>query len=80
MPVPGIGIKALMGMDSMPSSARERAMSRRSSHVSPMPMMPPEQTQKPSSCAILMVRMRSSDVCVVQICGKKRRLVSMLWW
>ena len=71
-------MSALMGMDSMPSSCSEMAMSRRSSHVSPMPMMPPEQTQKPSSCAILIVRMRSSYVWLVQISGKKRRLVSML--
>ena len=60
MPVPGIGIKEFTGIDSMPSSERLIAMSMRSSHVSPMPMMPPEQTQKPSSCAILIVLMRSS--------------------
>ena len=34
--VPGIGIRALMGMDWMPSSARLMAISRRSSQVSPM--------------------------------------------
>ena len=76
--VPGMGIKALMGIDSMPSSERLRAISKRSSQVSPMPMMPPEQTQRPSAWASLIVRMRSSYVWVVQISGKNRRDVSML--
>lgn len=44
-----IGIRALIGMESMPSSARLIAISRRSSQVSPMPMMPPEQAHMPSA-------------------------------
>ena len=44
--VPGIGLKALMGMKS-PSWEKLSAMSIRSSQVSPIPMMPPEQTSSP---------------------------------
>ena len=47
--VPGIGIKALIGIDMIPNSASETAISSLSSQVSPIPIMPPEQTQKPSS-------------------------------
>ena len=47
--VPLIGIKALSGIESTPISARLNAMSRRSSQVSPMPMIPPEQAHMPSS-------------------------------
>ena len=80
MPVPGMAIRALMGMDSMPRLCRVKAMSSRSCQVSPMPMMPPEQTHIPSAWAALMVRIRSSKVWLVQIWGKYRREVSMLWW
>ena len=53
--VPGMGIRALMGMESMPSSARLTAMSSRSSQVSPMPMMPPEQAHMPSAFTFFRV-------------------------
>ena len=47
--VPGIGIRALIGMESIPSSARLTAISSRSSQVSPIPMIPPEQAHIPSA-------------------------------
>ena len=53
--VPGIAISAFIGIERILSSERESAMSILSSKVSPMPMIPPEQTQRPSSCAILIV-------------------------
>ena len=46
--IEGVGINALMGMASMPSSARLIAISSLSSQVSPMPIMPPEQAHMPS--------------------------------
>ena len=53
--VPGIDMSALIGIERTFSSESESAMSILSSKVSPMPMIPPEQTQKPSSWAILIV-------------------------
>ena len=53
--VPGIAMRALIGIERIFSSESERAISILSSKLSPMPMIPPEQTQKPSSCAILIV-------------------------
>ena len=53
--VPGMGMRALMGMESISSSARLTAMSSRSSQVSPMPMMPPEQAHMPSAFTSLSV-------------------------
>ena len=47
--VPGIAMSALMGIDLILSSESETAMSILSSNVSPMPIIPPEQTQSPSS-------------------------------
>ena len=44
-----------MGMESISSSARLTAMSSRSSQVSPMPMMPPEQAHMPSAFTSLSV-------------------------
>ena len=78
--VPGMGRRMFSGMEPIPSAARSNAMSIRSSQVSPMPMMPPEQTESPAACARRMTSSLSSNVCVVQIFGKFLREVSMLWW
>ena len=53
-------------------------MLNRSSQLSPRPMMPPEQTLRPASCAALMTFTFSSNVWVVQMFGKFSRDVSRL--
>ena len=61
-----------------PISFSEKARSSRSSRVSPMPMIPPEQILMPAAFRYWMVSMRSSYVCVEQVCGKNRRELSRL--
>ena len=46
--VPGIGLRMLIGTTFAPISFREKARSQRSSRVSPIPMMPPEQILRPA--------------------------------
>ena len=53
--VPAIGISALSGMESTPTSARLTAISSLSSQVSPIPMMPPEHAYMPSAFTFLSV-------------------------
>ena len=45
--VPGIGCNKLRGMDKIPSFCKKQAISIRSSIVSPMPIIPPQQMRKP---------------------------------
>ncbi|MNR37262.1 hypothetical protein D3C85_1552670 [compost metagenome] len=65
--VPFIGISMLIGTDSGGSSrsARVRSMSMRSSAVSPMPTMPPEQTLIPAARTRSRVFKRSAKVRLV---------------
>ncbi len=78
--VPGIGIRALMGMEEIPRVDSVTAISIRSSQVSPIPMIPPEHTVNPALRALCIFASFSSKVWVVQIDGKKRLEVSMLLW
>ena len=67
--VPSTGTRALMGTLSGCGSrlARVRSISQRSSSLSPMPMMPPEQTVMPASRTVFRVRRRSSKVRVLMM-------------
>ena len=68
--VPGIGFYTFIGIDFTPSSRTVSAKFTRSSIVSPIPMIPPEQTSIPSSIAWRMVSIFSSVVWDVQRVGK----------
>jgi hypothetical protein len=59
--VPGIGIKQLIGTLSGAGSKLLKTSSilSRSVSVSPMPMIPPQQTDMPLSCTAAMVSSRS---------------------
>lgn len=63
--------RALMGTDSGCFGSVDRVCSNsiRSSAVSPMPMMPPQHTDKPALRTALRVLRRSSYVRVVMICA-----------
>jgi len=67
--VPGEGTRALIGTLSGWGSrlARVRSISQRSSTLSPMPMIPPEQTVTPALRTFSRVRRRSSKVRVLMI-------------
>ena len=60
--VPGDGIRQLIGTLSGGGSrlANSASIMSRSSSVSPMPMMPPQQTEMPAFCTCLSVSSRSS--------------------
>ena len=68
--VPGIGWRILIGIDFISISYRLNAISTLSSHVSPIPMIPPEQTARPAFLARRITSSLSSYVCVVQMFGK----------
>ena len=53
--VPGIGMSAFIGIESTPTSERLTAMSSLSSHVSPIPIIPPEHAYIPSAFTFLSV-------------------------
>ena len=53
--VPEIGIRALIGIESTPTSARLTAISSLSSQVSPIPIIPPEQAYMPSALTFFRV-------------------------
>ncbi len=60
--VPGMGFNIFIGIDFIFSSRKVIARSIRSSIDSPIPMIPPEQTSIPTSCAARIVLIFSSIV------------------
>ena len=67
-----------MGMLETPSFERVSAISILSSHVSPMPTMPPEHISRPAAFARARQDSFSSKVWVVHILGKFLLDVSIL--
>jgi len=78
--VPGMGLNTFNGMEVIPKSRNNNAMSIRSCMLSPMPIIPPEQTSMPISRAARIVAIFSSVVCVVHKLGKYCADVSRLQW
>ena len=75
-----MGHRMLTGMDAGETERSVRASSTRWRMLSPMPIMPPLHTSKPSSRAMRMVASLLSTVCVVHSVGKNDGAVSRLQW
>ncbi|MPN44351.1 hypothetical protein SDC9_191916 [bioreactor metagenome] len=66
------------GTELIPSSRSSRAISIRSAILSPSPMMPPLQTERPASRAAAIAAAFSRQPCVVQMLGKNFSELSRL--
>ena len=75
-----MGFNTFIGIDFTPNSRTVKARSTRSSIVSPMPIIPPEQTSIPTSCAARIVCIFSSSVCDEHNVAKNLGDDSRLQW
>src|SRR6188768_688952 len=77
--VPFLGIKTFIGTSSGSSVDREKASSIRCFGVSPIPIMPPQQSSRPASLTVLAVLTLSAKSWVLHISEKKLSEASKLW-
>ncbi|CAM5624766.1 hypothetical protein SAURM35S_00048 [Streptomyces aurantiogriseus] len=77
--VPSNGMRKLTGTESGSSSRSEKTTSTRSSSLSPIPAIRPEQADRPAACALRTVSTRSAYVCVVVMSAYVPSDVFRLW-